>query len=337
MGKLPPDQLRKLLSCIKQNSKVIVPPELGFDSGVHTINENELLVVSTDPCIGVPKKWFGWLLIQYAASDVALFGAQPEFCAITLLGPPSTKAQIFTEVMKQACGAADALKMAVVAGHTGTYEGLLTLVGTCTAYGLIQRENLVTPAGAQAGDHIVCTKQIGLEAAVNFALTHRSHALSCFTATETSKLQKLVKMQTCVKEALLLAENQVHAMHDITEGGLVEALNEMAKASDLGFILDFEKLPILQEVMKLKRHFNLSQQELLSLSSSGSILAAINPETKVRVLRELRKHGIAACLIGVFTKNKKRIIRFDDKKTAFPKVAADPYGKIMMKEHLHVR
>ena len=84
MGKLDSEELKKLLSCIRKDPRVVVPPMPGYDAGVHLIGD-KYLVVATDPCIGVPEEWFGWLLIHYAASDVALFGAKPEFCTVTLL------------------------------------------------------------------------------------------------------------------------------------------------------------------------------------------------------------------------------------------------------------
>ncbi|MDH5448101.1 MAG: AIR synthase-related protein [Candidatus Bathyarchaeota archaeon] len=332
VGKLATEELKKLLRCIKKHPKVIIPPAPGFDSGVQITNENECLVVSTDPCIGVPEKWFGWLLIHYAASDVALFGAKPEFCTITLLGPPSTKANTFIKIMEQVCAVADELNMTVVTGHTGTYDGLSTLVGTCTAYGTVSKDRLITPGGARAGDHIICTKQIGLETVVNFVLTHEALAESLFDVARTYVLQSLVNMQTCVKEAYLLAEvGGVHAMHDITEGGLVAALNEMAESSSLGFAVDLEKLPILEEALILQKYFGLSQRELLSISSTGTLLTAIDPERKDQALQELLKHGIDASFIGTFTKNKKRLIQHGKKKTVFPKTAEDPYAKIMLK------
>ena len=85
MGKLPPEELKKLLNCIKKDSRVVIPPTIGYDSGVHMF-DGKYMVVATDPCTGVPEEWFGWLLINYAASDVALSGAKPEFCTINLLG-----------------------------------------------------------------------------------------------------------------------------------------------------------------------------------------------------------------------------------------------------------
>lgn len=331
MGKLHTNELRKLLKCIKKHPKTIIPPAPGFDSGVHIINENEYLVVSTDPCIGVPEKRFGWLLIHYAASDVALFGAKPEFCTITLIGPPSTKANTFIKVMKQICTAADELNMTIVTGHTGTYDGLSTLVGACTAYGVVHKDKLITPGGAQAGDYILCTKQIGLETVVNFALTHKTLAEKLFTTSRTRALQNLVNKQTCVKEASLLADlGGVHAMHDTTEGGLVAALNEMAENSNLGFTVDLDKFPILEEAQIIRKHFDLSQRELLSISSTGTLLAAVDPERREQALWELQKQGIEASLIGTFTKNNKRVMQQVRKKVDFPEKAEDPYVKIML-------
>jgi hydrogenase maturation factor len=181
MGKLSNPELQKLLSCIKKDTRVIVPPMAGYDSGVHLIGDN-YVVVSTDPCIGVPEEWFGWLLIHYAASDVALFGAKPEFCTINLLGPVLTKPQAFQTAMEQACNAADELDMAIVTGHTGTYDGFSKLTGVCTAYGTVQPEKLITPGNAKSGDLILCTKTLGLETVVNFSLTHKALAQWLFGA-----------------------------------------------------------------------------------------------------------------------------------------------------------
>lgn len=330
MGKLASKELRNLLKFIERNPKIIVSPAPGNDSGVHLLDENICLVVSTDPCIGVPEKWFGWLLINYAASDVALFGAKPEYCAIVLLGTPSTKSETLIEIMKQACAAAAELNMTVVTGHTGKYEGLSTVVGTCTAYGIISKEKLIIPGGAQPDDCILLTKRFGLETVANFTQTHKDLAESLFGFSRSRELQNSIGLQTCVKEATFLANvTGVHAMHDTTEGGLVAALNEMAESSKLGFVLDSYKIPILKEARILQKHFNLSQNELLSTSSTGNLLVAVDSISKSVALKELRRHGIEACAIGTFTKEKKRLLSDGEKKRIFPMVAEDPYTKIM--------
>lgn len=329
MGKLSSEALSRLLKCIGRDPRVIIPPQVGFDSGVHSIDD-KYLVVSTDPCINVPREWFGWLLINYAASDVALFGAKPEFCTVNLLGPPSTKPQTFRKIMQQTCRAADELQMAIVTGHTGTYEGLSSPVGVCTSYGIIGMGKLITPGGAKPGDYIYCMKPIGLEVAVNFALTHKVSARKIFGTQKTQELGELVPMQSCVKEALLLAETGgIHAMHDATEGGLTAALNEMAEASRVGFRIDFKRIPICKEVKTLSKHFQLSEKQLLSMSSTGTILASISPKAKQKAEIAMHRSKIQANVLGIFTKDTHRILLRDRKEALFPEDADDPYERIL--------
>ncbi len=329
MGKLSDKELRKLLNCVKQDKRVIVPPLAGYDSGVHML-DGKCVVVSTDPCTGVPEEWFGWLLIHYAASDVALFGAKPEFCTLNLLGSATAKPAKFQKAMKQACNAADELGMAVVSGHTGTYSSLNELVGVCTAYGTVPPEKIRTPAKAEPDDLILCTKNVGLETLINFALTKAPSAEKLFGKQRAEELAGQVYMQSCVKEALQLAELEgVHAMHDATEEGVVTALNELADASKLGFRVEYEKVPIGPEMRILRQEFCLSDLQVLSASSTGTILAAVDPKDRDKVQQKLQSSRIDSAFVGFFTKQGKRVLSMEGKDQVFPQVADDPYAKIL--------
>lgn len=302
---------------------------IGYDAGVHQVGDR-YLVVSTDPCTGVPEEWLGWLLIHYAASDVALFGATPEFCTINLLGPPSTKPYVFQRLMKEICDAAEELNMTIVRGHTGTYQGITSIIGVCTAYGMLQKEKLITPGGAKPGDLIYCTKSVGLETLINFSFVHKTLSCRLLGAATAEKLASLVKMESCVEEALRLSKiDGVHAMHDATEGGLTSALNEMAEASRRGFKIEFEKLPISSEMKILVEHFRLSEDQLLSMSSTGTLIAAIDPRKASKAEALLHMIGVPFSLIGVFTKRRGCEIIKDGVNKAFPKVADDPYERIL--------
>ncbi len=230
--------------------------------------------------------------------------------------------------MSQACSAANEIEMTVVTGHTGTYECLSTLVGTCTAYGFIHQDKLITPAGARPGDQILCTKPIGLETLVNFVLTHRRLARKLFGSERTQQLADQVRMQTCVGEALALARTGgVSAMHDATEGGFVTALNEMADASNLGYSLDFAKLPLSPETKKLAQYFDLTWKQTLSMSSTGTLLAAVSPYKKNEVTEVISKGGFAN-IVGVFSEGKERMIKHGERQVEFPRKAEDPYAEI---------
>jgi len=330
MGKLAAEELRKLLGCIRKDSRVVVPPAPGYDAGVHRMGDR-YVVVATDPCIGVPDEWFGWLLINYAASDVALFGAKPEFCTVALLGSKSAKPEVFQRIMRQACGAADELGVAIVRGHTGMYDNVAGTVGVCTAYGTVAREKLITPRNIKAGDCILCTKSVGLETVVNFSLMHKALAEKLVGVEQARRLSKLVRLQSCVNEALQLsAVGGVHAMHDATEGGLVAALNELAENAQLGFEVDFEKIPVSAEARILQQSFGLTDEQVLAMSSTGTILAAVHPQSKDEVEEILRSSGVSASFLGVFTKSKSCVLVKNGQKTGFPKEAKDPYASILL-------
>ena len=329
MGKLSNRELKKLLSCIKKDSRVIIPPLVGYDSGVHVI-DGKCLVVASDPCTGVPEEWFGYLLVNYAASDVALSGAKPEFCTINLLGPRSTSPEAFRKIMKQTCLAADELGIAIVRGHTGTYDSLRGLVGVSTVYGTVHLKKLITPGNAKSGDLILCTKPLGLETVINFSLTRKKLAKELFGAEEQEKLSKQVRMQSCVREAQRLAKtNVVHAMHDSTEGGFVAALNELAEASGLGFKVTWEKIPLLKEVLALQRYFNLSDDQVLAMSSTGTVLAAVDPHAREKANAALKQSGLTAYFLGEFTENKGHVMAKARKEAPFPEIPDDPYGLIV--------
>jgi len=329
LGKLSTEELQKLLGCIKKDTRIVVPPLPGYDSGVHFLGD-KCMVVSTDPCTDVPEEWFGWLLINYPASDVALFGAKPEYCTINLLGPPRTKPELFEKVMNQVCDAANELNMVVVTGHTGTYESVKKMVGVCTAYGTVKKEKLIMPCNVESGDLILQVKEVGLELLTNFSYLKNDLAKKLFGISKTNRLMELIKMQSCVYEAMHLVEiGGVNAMHDATEGGFVAAINELADASELGFQLERKKMLIRPETKTLQNHFGLSENEIFSMSSAGSMLVAIDPKEKDNVRKKLGKKDILSSFVGEFTKSKKRIIFENNKKTVFPQVAVDPYNKIL--------
>ncbi len=329
MGKLAPEDLQKILGCIKKDFRVIVPPMIGYDAGVHLLH-GKYVAVATDPCTGVPKEWFGWLLINYAASDVALFGAKPEFCTINLLGPTGTKPEVFQKIMKQTCNAADELDIAIVRGHTGMYGSLNDMLGVCTVYGNVEPRKLITPGNGKAGDLILCTKPLGLETITNLSLTYPALAQTIFGKQQQKILASQVHMQSCVREALKLAEtNGVHAMHDATEGGFMAALNELAQASNVGFKVKWEQLPLNKEILALQSYFKFSDEQLLAMSSTGTILAAVAPEAQGKVKAALTKNGLSACFVGNFTANKDRVLIKEGKETPFPQVAEDPYTLIL--------
>ncbi len=330
MGKLAANELQKMIDYIPSDERVVVPPQIGFDAGVHRLGD-KLVAVATDPCTGVPEEWFGWLLINYAASDIALFGVKPEFCTITLLGPRPTSPSRFQKIMAQICKATTELDIAIVRGHTAMYDSLNDLLGVCTVYGTVEPTHFITSGGAKSGDLVLCTKPLGIETLTNYALTHKEKAQQLFGRQKQFEYCEFVPMQSCVKEALALSKIEgVHAMHDTTEGGFVGALNELAETSNTGFRVNRENIPIPNEAVLLQKHLELSETQMLSFSSTGTILAAVAPNAKQKVSEVLQKLGLAATFIGEFTETKERIMLQNNTQIVFPSQADDPYTALLI-------
>ena len=121
-------------------------------------------------------------------------------------------------------------------------------------------------------------------------------------------------------------------MHDATEGGVISALNEVAEASDVGFTVDWSSFVFPKQVQILKEVYHLTLVQLLSMSSTGTFLAAVAPEAKDEVESVLRRTGVNFSFLGCFTKKHSRILVKDGKKTVFQQVADDPYADLLNKK-----
>jgi hydrogenase maturation factor len=246
------------------------------------------------------------------------------------MGPRPTDPARFQKIMQQTCEAANEYDIAIVRGHTGMYDSLKDLVGVCTVYGTVKPEQLITSGGAKPGDLILCTKPLGAETITNYCITHPETALRLFGLEKQQTLANQMKLESCVKEAPALAEIVgVHAMHDATEGGFVSALNELATASKVGFRISWEHIPIPGEALTMQKYFQLSDDQLLSMSSTGTILGAVAPTSRQKVVKLLQKFDLTASFIGEFTENKQRIVVKSDSTWAFPSQADDPYTAMM--------
>jgi hydrogenase maturation factor len=65
------------------------------------------------------------------------------------------------------------------------------------------------------------------------------------------------------------------------------------------------------------------------MSSTGTILAAIEPTKKDKILKISHKNGIDSKILGIFTKNTQHVLLKNGKERLFPQKAYDPYERIL--------
>jgi hydrogenase maturation factor len=165
--------------------------------------------------------------------------------------------------------------------------------------GEVDRDRLVTTAGAREGDSIVLTKGIAIEGT---ALLARDCSNSLREAgVPPDLIEKCTTLLnspgiSVLQDARLACDvAEVHSMHDPTEGGLATALREVARASGLGLAVEEGSIPVLPECQAVCRALGLHP---LGLLASGALLITLAADQVPRLVLALERQGISGWEIG---------------------------------------
>lgn len=290
VGKLSGDMLeRMVLSTIRfQRDDVLVHAGLGEDCAVIDFG-SEVCLVTSDPITGAVEG-VGELAVHVSCNDIAANGGTPVGVQIVLLLPEHIKEDEIHQIMEDIQVTAKGLGVEVIGGHTEITSKVTDCVVSVTAIGRAPKERYVTSRGAKPGDAILITKGVGIEATTILARDY-AHLLP-FQVTPL-EIREFTKQLSVVPEGLLAAEYGVHAMHDITEGGLLGAAREICQASKVGAQIWEEDVSVPQLTQAICEHFKLDP---LALLSSGSMLI-VAPDGE-GLAKKLQEADIPAFIVG---------------------------------------
>ena len=310
----------------KEDKRVIIKPMPGVDAGAVEIDEERVLVIACDPTFGMPviMPFFGWAIVHICASDVAVLGAKPEFMAISLLLPPETDVEVLKSVWLQISDECQKLGITVVGGHTGIYPGIgYPLNGGCTVMGIARKDELTPASNARVGDKVVITKGPAIEAAGILAYQGEEKLKRFIDPNLVEKAKNLIWEMTVVKDALI-AKKYAHAMHDATEGGLLNGIYEIAEASKVGVKIFEEKIPILEEVKIICEYFQIDP---LIAISEGTLIITVEEEKVDELIKELKENNITAWEIGEIIAEERILVKRNGEEIPLKPVKVDPFWK----------
>ncbi len=274
---------------------------IGEDAAVIEM-DSHYLVSKTDP-ITFATDEIGYYVVNVNANDIVTTGAIPKWFQATLLLPESrTTAEMAKKICIDIQRACLNLGVCLIGGHTEISHGLNRPIVIGSMIGEVSKEDYVETRGAKPGDAIILTKGIPLEGTSLIArekekLLEKKGLDKDFISKAKSLLHS--PGISVMKEAILAVKNfDIHSMHDPTEGGLAMAIVEMAKASNCGFKIRYEYIPIIPEGKIICDLFNLDP---LRVIASGSLLIGIEELNCKPLLDLLHNNGIEACKIGNFT------------------------------------
>lgn len=292
IGKLPNGLLAELIRPLNNpRMELLTGPAVGEDCAVLDFGGG-WIAATTDPITGSDKE-IGRLGIHVSLNDLASAGAEPVAVLVTLLCPRGSTEGTIRDIMTSIRQAAEFMGVALAGGHTEITDAVNRTVINVTALGRTSVNGAIATAGAKPGDALVMTKAAGLEGTAILAHEKEKELIAIFGADCVANAKGFMDEISVVREGMLAARNGVHAMHDITEGGVLGAVWELCTASGVGAMLVENTIPVRQETNLFCGHFSLNP---LRLISSGSMLMACpDGEGMVKVLAD---SGIASTVIG---------------------------------------
>jgi hydrogenase expression/formation protein HypE len=310
-GKIPIDILQNtVFKHLGANRKeVTLGPATGVDGAILEIG-GKSVIVSMDPITGAVER-IGWEAININANDVATFGVEPAFFFSCIMLPENADSQIVEAISAQMGDAAKELGIAIVGGHCESTPGLTYPIVVGCIMGLTEKGKYVTTAGAKAGDKLILTKSAGIEGTAILASDRQTELSKVLHPSVIESAKAFFSQISVVKDALTAYHaGGVHAMHDPTEGGILNGVHEMADAANLGIKVFEDKIVVEPETAKICRYFEIDPLQLIS---SGALLIAAQAESTDKIIAALQEQHIYASVIGEFSVNpNKRILEMKD-------------------------
>lgn len=295
IGKISNNDLKKLIfnNLTLNRKEVLEASEIGSDCAVVDLGD-ELLVTSVDPITGASKN-IGSLAVNVACNDAYCLLAEPVGLLMSVLLPAKTTKNEIKEIMIDAQSACDKIGVNIIGGHTEVTDVVNTVVITTTVLAKTKDRILPNRKSAKAGDRILVSKHVALEGTSIIAHDFELESSKYLNEDELNEAKSYSKLLSVKEESLVSRKFRVRALHDITEGGVLGAVWEMATNLGFGSEINFEDIPITDVTKKLTKGFNLNP---LRFISSGSMMVIVDREDSEKLINEAKKMGLLFTDIG---------------------------------------
>ncbi len=293
--------------CGHSRKEVLSGPAFGLDVSLIELPGNQGLALTSDPLSLIPSLGLqesAWLSVQLMANDMATTGFAPMYAQMVLNLPPTLTEADFETYWNHIHQYCQNIGIAITGGHTGSIQGQnSTIAGGGTMLLTAPLPQILLSSKAEAGNVILVTKECGLSSAAILAMS--------FPQTVQNKLGTEVYQQGCalfyqtssLQDGLTAAgtthrHTEVTAMHDVTEGGVLGAIYEMAIASGNGVEVYNESLPMGYAQQEICSLFHIDSRYCIG---AGSMVMAVQQENAPQVMQRLEQQGIRSSIAGVFT------------------------------------
>ena len=232
-------------------------------------------VIAHSPSIGVPNDALGFFSFHYAASNVASRFGKPTHMVSGIYLPLMTSESDLKIIAKNLGDEARKYGVIVTAGQTATYFGLEIPLLTSTCIG----EELRAPSKPSDGDKVILVGEVGEEAVW---LNQLSKGESSEVWRKFTPLPVILSVQQI---------DEVRVMHDVSEGGVIGALYEVAEGHEV-------QLDVTSEDIVYAKGVDSFNGEKLRAPTYGSLIIIVGPEGVIEVKQKCQEIGAPCSVIG---------------------------------------
>lgn len=246
------------------------------------------------------------LLIMRCVNSLAASRAEPVAALLSIALPKEAEEPLLKELMQCAEESCAALGIEITGGHTTVTDAVRLPFVTVTVVGNYpenQKETGRQASKAAPGQDILVSKWIGLEGTALLAREYKEVLLQRYPSWLWEEAAGFLQYQSILPEAAVAAKSGACAMHDISEGGILAALWELAEGMDVGLTIDLKKIPIRQETVEV---CELTGANPYALLSGGSLLMTAVDGLGLKAA--LEEAGIPAAIIGKVTDSHDRLL-----------------------------
>lgn len=247
------------------------------------------IAISTDSFVVKPLFFpggnIGELAVFGTVNDLAVGGAIPKYLSAAFILEEGLPLATLKAVVDAMAAAARQVDVEIVTGDTkvvehGSGDGIFI---NTTGIGMIPPRAHLGAARVEPDDVILLSGPLG------------DHGITILSQREGLELDGDLKSDAAplleICRALVEGVPGLHAMRDLTRGGLSSALNEMAATSKTGMELIEREIPVRESVRGACELFGLDP---LYVANEGKLIAFVPPEWAEAALEILCSYSLSA-------------------------------------------
>ena len=236
----------------------------------------------------------GKLAVCGTVNDLSMSGSKPAYLSLSLIIEEGFSLGELDLILQSVKASAEEAEVIIITGDTkvvnrGQADKLFI---NTSGIGIIPDGVDISGANARAGDKVILSGTVG-DHGIAVMSQREGLKFSVPVESDCTPLNKLVAQ-------MLQVSTKIHCLRDPTRGGLATTLNEFAQQSNVGIIVEEDRIPIAEGV---RAACELLGFDPVYVANEGKLVAIVEPDDADRILATMKEnpYGRNAAIIGRIT------------------------------------